>query len=98
MVTCVPTESVMTNYSSLYRCFELERLRRPPITNIEDVRRNRLFWVAAAILAMLSQAAASQTLSFPRAANASTEHPSIESICSAQTMDSAKAALQLVCQ
>ena len=98
MVTCVPAESVMTNYSSLCRCFGLERLRRPFITNIEDVKTNRLIRVAAAILAMLSQAAASQMLSIPRAANAYADQPSTESICSAQTRDSAKAALQLVCQ
>jgi hypothetical protein len=47
---------------------------------------------------MFSQAALSQTLSTPGAAGNSSDQPSIESICSVPTEDSAKAALQMVCQ
>ena len=79
------------------RCFGFERLRRPRPTDMPKFGRVRLFCPAVAILTMLSQAATSQTLPRPRSEDA-WKVPSAESICSADMQDSAKAALELVCQ
>ena len=76
----------------------LERLKQPLTTAIRIVIIARLVCVAAAIIAVLSQAGLSETLSTPRARNASEDQLSFESICSIGTQDSAKAALRLVCQ
>jgi hypothetical protein len=62
------------------------------------LRRSRFVCITAAIVALLSEAAVSQTISMPRAGDSWRDQPSVESICSVQTQDSAKAALQLVCQ
>jgi len=85
-------------FSAICRCYTLERLRRHLLRDMRIPRRARLVFVAAAILALFSQAAVSQTFSMPRDRDASSDQPSIESICGVQTQDSARAALQLVCQ
>lgn len=76
----------------------LERLRRPLTTDTRKPRGSRLVWVAAAMITVLSRVGVSQSVSMPRSEDPWMDQPSIESICSVQTQNSAKAALQLVCQ
>jgi pimeloyl-ACP methyl ester carboxylesterase len=75
-----------------------ERLRQPITTDIRILIIARLVCVAAAIIAMFSQVAVSQTLSTPPATEASSNQPSFESICTDPPQDSAKAAMRLVCE
>jgi len=76
----------------------LERLRRLLTTDTRKLRGSRFVWVAAAMITVLSRVAVSQSVPMPRAGDPWRDQPSIESICSVQTQDSAKAALQLVCK
>lgn len=64
---------------------------------MQILKRVRFICATAATLAMVSHAAISQKLSMPRAAGGSKDQLSLESICSTQEQNSAKAALQLVC-
>jgi hypothetical protein len=76
----------------------VEQLTRPHLTDTQFQRRSRFVCLAAAILAMFSYHASSQTLPTPRPTNASRDRLSFESICRPHPQDSAKAALRLACQ
>lgn len=70
---------------------------KPLPADMQILRRARLFFVAAAILAVFTLTAISQTLPMGTARDTPGDEPSFESICNAKTNDSAKAALQQVC-
>jgi hypothetical protein len=76
----------------------LVRLRQPITTDMRLPGKARFVCMAAVILAMFSPAAFSQTLPMPDARDASTALSSVESICGVHPKDSAKAAMQMVCQ
>ena len=76
----------------------LEPLKRPINKDSRTLRRFRSVWVATAMITVLSRVAVSQSVSIPRSEDLRIDQLSIESICGVQTQDSAKAALQLVCQ
>jgi hypothetical protein len=93
--------SILMNHPALQtvsRDLPIERWKRYLSAGTPHLSRARLVRVAVAALGMLSPLVFSQTPQMPSTEIALSGKLSLESICSAQTQDSAKAALRHVCQ